>query len=677
MTTRAFASGALLLAAFAVPAQAQLIGGRTFRVSTRPIRTGSPVVALTSTLEGNLVAAMREYRDNDEQVIAQRLDRWGHPVVPEIVVALPTHGGPRVAPTAGGGFVVVFLHTSGLQGRCFDRDGVGTPPFFIGPGFGPDVASDAAGNFVVAWAQGSGGEGPILAQRFSGSCVPVGPPAMVSPTADPLLNSGPAVAVGPDGRFVVTWEDPDGSFAGVFARRFAADGTPAGAAFLVNSGTAGQQIRQSASMAADGSFVIAWESELAGIFARRFDALGAPLGPDLAVQTATPFIFAPDVTHMVDGGFVVTWYENPADLRVALRGFDPAGTPGAVVTVGPAVNNLVGLALAAQSEGFVAVAWQRQDGPQGEYAVRRFGPLAAEAIAFDSVMEPGEDVVAAPGWRNGTGTTIALSGAATAFAGPSVPGAVYRLVDGAAWYGPLANGAASSCDVTGDCYLVGVSVPSARPAHWDAFLDETASWTGGTATHRWPVHVGASFTDVPPASPFYPFVETILHAAVTGGCGPEAYCPGSNVTREQLAVFVLRGRHDRYQAIPCGGFLEFDDVPAGSPFCGWIEDLVDRGVVRGCGPRTYCPTAPVTREQMAVFVLATKEGHGYAPPACGTPMFADVPASSPFCPWIEELARRGVVSGCGGGSYCPASAVTREQMAVFLTATFGLSLTLP
>jgi hypothetical protein len=76
---------------------------------------------------------------------------------------------------------------------------------------------------------------------------------------------------------------------------------------------------------------------------------------------------------------------------------------------------------------------------------------------------------------------------------------------------------------------------------------------------------------------------------------------------------------------------------------------------------------------MAVFVLATKEP-GFTPPACGTPRFNDVPASSPFCRWIEELARRGVVTGCGGGNYCPTAAVTREQMAVFISVTFGLML---
>jgi hypothetical protein len=82
------------------------------------------------------------------------------------------------------------------------------------------------------------------------------------------------------------------------------------------------------------------------------------------------------------------------------------------------------------------------------------------------------------------------------------------------------------------------------------------------------------------------------------------------------------------------------------------------------------------REQMAVFVLRTLDP-ALDPPACTTPVFADVPASSPYCRWIEELARRGVVSGCGMGNYCPADAVTREQMAVYLAVSFGLSLHTP
>ena len=55
-------------------------------------------------------------------------------------------------------------------------------------------------------------------------------------------------------------------------------------------------------------------------------------------------------------------------------------------------------------------------------------------------------------------------------------------------------------------------------------------------------------------------------------------------------------------------------------------------------------------------------------------MFNDVAETNPFCPWVEELVRRGVVAGCAPALYCPAAPVTREQMAVFIGVTFGLTL---
>jgi hypothetical protein len=77
---------------------------------------------------------------------------------------------------------------------------------------------------------------------------------------------------------------------------------------------------------------------------------------------------------------------------------------------------------------------------------------------------------------------------------------------------------------------------------------------------------------------------------------------------------------------------------------------------------------------MAVMVLRAVEGPAYAPAACATPPFDDVPCSDPFAAWIAEIARRGITAGCGGGAYCPGAAVTREQMAVFLTRGFSLPL---
>ena len=680
----AFGLSAAIVAVFALPAQAQIVGGRTVRVSSQPLSQpfNYQTAGVTRTLEGRLVALMSDDRDGELRLFAQRLDEWGHRFGSEIEVARPILTNlPRIGATGAGGFVAVWVRPDAtVQARCYDRDGIPGLPFTVGAGYGPDVSFDAAGRFVVAWAEAGDGVGPLFARLYSPSCVALGPAFTVTATAAPIISNGPVVAVGADGRFVVAWEEPDGSLSGIFARRYAADGTPLGGAFVVNSNTASYQARSSASMAADGSFVVTWLGQ--GIFARRFDPLGAPVGPDFTVRPGTEYPTVPEVAHTSGGEFVVAWLDTePSPIltaRVALRHYTAAGVPGPVVDGGSSYLPIVALGMTGGPDGFAALAWLRRDGPQEEVVVRRFGPLAAEALVIDGngILEPGEDVAAAPAWRNGAGAPITLAGTATSFDGPGAPGVAYTLIDASASYGAVADGAVASCAATGDCYRLGVSAPSARPAlHWDGRLDEMASGAGGAITHGWLVHVGASFTDVPAASAFYPFVETILHAGVTAGCAGATYCPTSSVTREQMAVFVLRSRHEGYQSRACTGTTRtFTDVPAASPFCPWIEDLARRGVVGGCDGTRYCPAASVSREEMAVFMLAAKEDSGYDPPACASPMFADVPASSPFCPWIEELARRGVVAGCGGGNYCPAQAVSREQMAVFLSVSFGLVL---
>jgi S-layer family protein len=84
------------------------------------------------------------------------------------------------------------------------------------------------------------------------------------------------------------------------------------------------------------------------------------------------------------------------------------------------------------------------------------------------------------------------------------------------------------------------------------------------------------------------------------------------------------------------------------------------------GPATTGFAQGTTRAEMTLALAKALDIS--QPPACvpGQEMFNDVPASNPFCPFIEELARRGITGGCGGGNYCPSASVTRAQMATFL-----------
>jgi hypothetical protein len=139
-----------------------------------------------------------------------------------------------------------------------------------------------------------------------------------------------------------------------------------------------------------------------------------------------------------------------------------------------------------------------------------------------------------------------------------------------------------------------------------------------------------------------------------------------------MAVFLLRAEHGAgYQPPPATGSV-FLDVPAGAFAAAWIEQLAAEGVTSGCGGGNYCPSAPVTRAQMAPLLLRTEHGAAYQPPPASGTVFLDVPASAFAAAWIERLQAEGITGGCGGGNYCPAAPTGRGQMATFLTRTFGL-----
>jgi len=180
----------------------------------------------------------------------------------------------------------------------------------------------------------------------------------------------------------------------------------------------------------------------------------------------------------------------------------------------------------------------------------------------------------------------------------------------------------------------------------------------------------ADFLDVPSGQQFYAYVTTLVSNGITAGVGEGLYGVNNDTLRQQMAVFILKGKHGLcFVPPPCTGV--FADVPCPSTFANWIEEMAAEGITGGCGGGNFCPMTPVRRDQMSVFLLKGKHGSSYVPPMC-TGLFLDVPCPSPFANWIEELANESITGGCGGGNYCPSSPNTRGQMAVFLTKTFNL-----
>ncbi|MBZ5538452.1 MAG: PQQ-dependent sugar dehydrogenase [Acidobacteriia bacterium] len=183
---------------------------------------------------------------------------------------------------------------------------------------------------------------------------------------------------------------------------------------------------------------------------------------------------------------------------------------------------------------------------------------------------------------------------------------------------------------------------------------------------------GAQFNDVPPNHPFFTFIGKFSARGISVGCGNSNFCPDSLVTREQMALFLERAMGITNPPVPAKP--TFTDVGPGNFSYPFIEDLFRRGITPGCSlkPAMYCPASPVTREQMAVSV--EKALGVFNPPVPSQQTFTDVPAGLPSFPFIEDFFARGITAGCAINPrmYCPGSVLTRGQMAVFLVRAFGL-----
>jgi S-layer homology domain len=170
--------------------------------------------------------------------------------------------------------------------------------------------------------------------------------------------------------------------------------------------------------------------------------------------------------------------------------------------------------------------------------------------------------------------------------------------------------------------------------------------------------VPSPFTDTS-SSPFKGDIEWVYFHGITSGCTATTYCPTAPVTRGQMASFLARALHLTGSAPDA-----FTD-DNGSVYEPNINLVAQAGIASGCGGTNFCPNGLVTREQMASFLARALHLSGPAPDA-----FTDDNTSIHETN-INLVAREGITTGCGGTLYCPTANVTRGQMAAFLHRAFG------
>jgi S-layer homology domain len=568
--------------------------GADFQVSTStPDYVHYPFVA--SDPSGNFAVVWRVSVDGNLDVIARRFDSHGAPLGNEFTVNAFTLGDQRP------------------WGIAMSKTGL-----------------------VVTWTgDGVGGELGIFGRRFDAAGAPT---AGFQINTDPILGlARPTVAMNAAGDFVVVWEEGLPQQV-AFGRRFDTAGAPLGDVFPISQGTVRSASRPRVASDAAGNFLVAWASfpqsgaEIQ-IHARFFDIGGEAASDEFQVNAVTTHRqVEPHPSLADDGSFVVAFKTGLNDLdQVKGRKSAVRAAPEIVVDADPGL---------ASSPG---------------------------AAPGNGVFEPGETQILKTAWVNDSSTlAVDVFSQSELFTGP--PGAEYTLNVGLANYDTFPAGQTTSC-VDPDCFSVTVSAPAVRPIqHWDALLQENFSlsiphtWvlhigesfpdvttahqfyrfietlfhngvTQGCAgggycpgnavtraqmavfllksklgeAHVPPPCTGTVFTDVPcTGGSFDPWIEELAGLQITGGCGNANYCPNNTVTRQQMAVFLLKALEGSAYVPPtCAGV--FDDVACPSQFADWIEELADRAITGGCSvtPPLYCPTNPNNRGQMAVFLVKT------------------------------------------------------------------------
>ena len=173
-----------------------------------------------------------------------------------------------------------------------------------------------------------------------------------------------------------------------------------------------------------------------------------------------------------------------------------------------------------------------------------------------------------------------------------------------------------------------------------------------------------TYDDVPRDSPRWGDVQLASTNGVLIGEGNFQFGANHPLTRAQGAVAMQRTF--RYPIDPPSS-VAYADVPSTSPFWRFVQAMTRERITAGCGTDPsglplFCPDDPTQRQQLAVWIVAALH---LTTARCAVRPYADVPISSPFCPFIATLKQAGLAVPCDGTRFCPGDAVTRADTTAF------------
>ncbi len=179
----------------------------------------------------------------------------------------------------------------------------------------------------------------------------------------------------------------------------------------------------------------------------------------------------------------------------------------------------------------------------------------------------------------------------------------------------------------------------------------------------------SGFDDVTVGSTHSDAIACAVWQGLTAGYGDGTYRPGDDVTRGQMATFLVRLLAAAGHPLAAAPNPFVDTLSSGHATD--IAKLAAVGIASGVSADHFAPGAPVSRAQMASFLVRTVTFLGGAPLTIGPVPFSDIDGSVHHDA-IAAAAGAGIASGVGSDRFAPDEHVNRAQMATFLVRTLGV-----
>jgi len=167
-----------------------------------------------------------------------------------------------------------------------------------------------------------------------------------------------------------------------------------------------------------------------------------------------------------------------------------------------------------------------------------------------------------------------------------------------------------------------------------------------------------SFSDLTPANVHYDNVMNLVERGVITGYPDGTFKPNQSISRAHAAKIIAKalGLDTKNVKNP-----NFKDIPTNYAYYGEIAALANAGIINGYPDGTFKPNATLTRGQMAKIIARAFELTGKA----DNLPFKDI-ANSEYKEYIAALYANKVTTGTTPTTYSPVNPVTRGQLASFV-----------